>query len=326
MRDQTFDYMKGIGIITMIIGHSIVPLCIDRLIFAWHMPLFFIISGYFYKCVDGNTMFIKNWKGLLIPYLITSFLLVSIGYIKKDEGWNSISSALLSMYVASGSKGNPTVLANYFIGALWFLLALFWCRTLYNLILNKCKTEMACVGGVIVVSSLSIYFGNYILLPMNILQGAGAMIFFLIGHKINTYKLLNFGDSKIIFFFSVLFVFLSAYCGSLSLVRNYYSNFIINFPASILAFISLYKSSVYIVNKNYVFTTLICKIGKISILILCIHILELEFDPIPYYIVNYINIDLLRYIINPFCHVIIVCSIALLIERISIVRYIYNLR
>ena len=91
-------------------------------------------------------MFIKNWKGLLKPYLVTSFLLVFIGYAKKEEGWDSISSALLSMLVASGSKGNPTSLANYFIGALWFLLAMFWCRTFYNLIQCKCKSEMAWGG------------------------------------------------------------------------------------------------------------------------------------------------------------------------------------
>ena len=147
MRDQTFDYMKGIGILAMIIGHSIIPSIVDRVIFAWHMPMFFIISGYFYKNVDSKTMFIKNWKGLLKPYLVTSFLLVFIGYAKKEEGWDSISSALLSMLVASGSKGNPTSLANYFIGALWFLLAMFWCRTFYNLIQCKCKSEMAWGGG-----------------------------------------------------------------------------------------------------------------------------------------------------------------------------------
>ena len=161
MRNQTFDYMKGIGIIAMIIGHSIVPLYVDRFIFAWHMPLFFIISGYFYKRVDSKTMFIKNWKGLLMPYLITSFLLVLIGYMKKKEGWDSISSALLSMLVASGSKGNPTSLAYYFIGALWFLLAMFWCRTFYNYVQNKCKTEMAW-GGNSSVLSFNIFGELYI--------------------------------------------------------------------------------------------------------------------------------------------------------------------
>ena len=158
MRDQTFDYMKGIGIIAMIIGHSIVPLFVGRFIFAWHMPLFFIISGYFYKRVDNKTMFIKNWNGLLIPYIITSLLLVSIGYMKKQEGWDSISSAFLSMFVASGSKGNPTSLANYFIGALWFLLAMFWCRTFYNLIQCKCKSAMAWGGGNRSVLNFSIFW------------------------------------------------------------------------------------------------------------------------------------------------------------------------
>lgn len=147
MRDQTFDYMKGIGIIAMIIGHSIIPLVLDRFIFSWHMPLFFMISGYFYKKVDFKTMLLKNWNGLLRPYFVTSLLLVLIGYIKKEESWDSFSSAVLSIFIASGSKGNPTVLANYFIGALWFLLAMFWCRTLYNLLQNKCRSEMVLGGG-----------------------------------------------------------------------------------------------------------------------------------------------------------------------------------
>lgn len=161
---------------------------------------------------------------------------------------------------------------------------------------------------------------------MNILQGTGAMLYFLVGQKLNTNKLLNMVDSKMIIFLTVIFVSLSAYCGSLSLVRNYYSNFIINFPASILAFVSLYKCSVYAVNKNYAFTNFICKIGRISILILCIHIVELEFDPIPYYIVDYVNIDFSKYVINPFCHVVIACSMAMLLQRMPIIRDIYYLR
>ena len=161
---------------------------------------------------------------------------------------------------------------------------------------------------------------------MNILQGTGAMLYFMIGQKLNTNKLLNMVDSRMIYFLSVIFVFLSAYSGSLSLVRNYYSCFIINFPASVLAFISLYKFSVHIVYKNYDLTHVICKIGRISILILCIHIVELEFDPIPYYIVDYVNIDISKYVINPFCHIIIACSMALFLEKNQIVRKIYNLR
>lgn len=161
---------------------------------------------------------------------------------------------------------------------------------------------------------------------MNILQGVGAMLFFMVGHQINANKLLNIVNYKMVFFLTAIFVSISTYCGALSLVRNYYSHFIINFPASVLAFISLYKFSDYVVNKQCLFRNIVCKIGRITILILCIHIIELEFDPIPYYIVNHVNIDYLQFVINPICHIVIACSIALLLERCSIIRKIFNLR
>jgi fucose 4-O-acetylase-like acetyltransferase len=46
---------KAIGIMAVVIGHSNSP--IDNFIYLWHMPLFFFISGYFYK--DNYTFNIK---------------------------------------------------------------------------------------------------------------------------------------------------------------------------------------------------------------------------------------------------------------------------
>ena len=47
-RDIRFDWMRGIGILLMIVGHTIL---VDgfgyRFIYSFHMPLFFLISGYF---------------------------------------------------------------------------------------------------------------------------------------------------------------------------------------------------------------------------------------------------------------------------------------
>ena len=55
-RDVTLDYIKGIGIILMIIGHSDFAFLYDGLlrhfIYSFHMPLFFLCSGYLYKRRD----------------------------------------------------------------------------------------------------------------------------------------------------------------------------------------------------------------------------------------------------------------------------------
>lgn len=47
-RIDWIDTAKGIGIIAVIIGHFHVPDLTMRLIYSWHMPLFFIISGILY--------------------------------------------------------------------------------------------------------------------------------------------------------------------------------------------------------------------------------------------------------------------------------------
>lgn len=43
------DIAKGIGIILVILGHSGVNSEIKDFIYGFHMPLFFVISGYLYN-------------------------------------------------------------------------------------------------------------------------------------------------------------------------------------------------------------------------------------------------------------------------------------
>lgn len=44
------DIAKGIGILMVIVGHcGSLPSPITKAIFSVHMPLFFILSGYFYN-------------------------------------------------------------------------------------------------------------------------------------------------------------------------------------------------------------------------------------------------------------------------------------
>lgn len=48
-RDKTIDVLKGIGIILVVIGHSGCPNLLKDFIYSFHMPLFFIASGYFFN-------------------------------------------------------------------------------------------------------------------------------------------------------------------------------------------------------------------------------------------------------------------------------------
>ena len=82
-RAPLFDNAKGLGIILLVLGHLFIfgsaPF---RVIFAFHMPLFFIVSGIFLR---GNKL--KLLAQYLFPYLFFTILsLLIIGIPKVVMG------------------------------------------------------------------------------------------------------------------------------------------------------------------------------------------------------------------------------------------------
>ena len=64
---------KAIGIILMVAGHSGCPAIINRFLYLFHMPLFFVCSGYFFRDIRDTNSLTKYYKrktqGLYFPYL-----------------------------------------------------------------------------------------------------------------------------------------------------------------------------------------------------------------------------------------------------------------
>lgn len=95
-RDCSFDVLKGILILIVVLGHALQfqyqedcwhhPL-FDG-IYTFHMPLFVFVSGYFfYSCTRRNfhEMIVNKLKRLMLPWLIWSIVLVvAMCIIQKD--------------------------------------------------------------------------------------------------------------------------------------------------------------------------------------------------------------------------------------------------
>ena len=96
-------------------------------IYAFHMPLFFLISGYLHNNTKLEDLFQKLLKKLLVPFLF----FLAIGYL-----YFVISSRSLRVDVIYDSlKGiilGKSIIAN---DILWFLLAFFWVLTIGNLMI-----------------------------------------------------------------------------------------------------------------------------------------------------------------------------------------------
>ena len=109
-RDYLFDNYKALLIILVIIGHFIQP-CYDNnillytvkyVIYAFHMPAFIFISGYFSK---KNTSWQKSFQKVLMPYF--SFELIYYFYYNYCLGLNTDLNLAVPKF------------------SLWYLLALF---------------------------------------------------------------------------------------------------------------------------------------------------------------------------------------------------------
>lgn len=127
-RNIAIDITKAIAIILMILGHcqGINPL-FRNFIFSFHMPLFFILSGYFYKQRPLKCLFISGYSHLVKPYFITSFFVILLCFTAGK--YELTIQKIVGMIMSNGGTSKELIGSNLpFIGPIWFLLALFWCK------------------------------------------------------------------------------------------------------------------------------------------------------------------------------------------------------
>lgn len=87
-RLQYIDIAKGIAMICIILGH-LGNANINRIVFTFHVPIFFFITGCFTNKKRDLNDFIKNKaRTLLVPYIITSIVIIIIGTL-KGVWWNN---------------------------------------------------------------------------------------------------------------------------------------------------------------------------------------------------------------------------------------------
>ena len=102
---------------------------INRIVFTFHVPIFFLITGYFINSNSSIRNFVKNKvKTLIVPYIITSLVIIIIatlqGLLIGDVKEVFLEWLYAAIYGAGGDYTEPFYIKG--IGALWFLWATFW--------------------------------------------------------------------------------------------------------------------------------------------------------------------------------------------------------
>ena len=191
-RIPEIDIMKGIAILCVMIGHTTWRsewLAIS--IYSFHMPLFFIISGYFAKTYSehsGNSWtFIKqNARQLLVPFIVT--LVISCLYVLIQAihyGDMSMLTHKLASHILAWDTIWEGTLFDHHIAPIWFLLALFWGRILFYWLSRLGKWLIPLC---ILLSVAMILVHPYVPTPFGIGRGIEALMFIAAGWAYKQYR------------------------------------------------------------------------------------------------------------------------------------------
>lgn len=127
-RQEWVDIAKGLGIIAVVMGHS-GNAVITHYLSWFHMPLFFMLSGYFFKPIEPKVFL--SWcnniaKRLLVPYFSYGIVIVLIAF-----GSNQHISRLLEDLI-NLVYGGVVLQGPY--GVFWYITCLLLTQLLFGFI------------------------------------------------------------------------------------------------------------------------------------------------------------------------------------------------
>jgi len=142
-RVKWIDFSKVIGIWLVVLGHmGLANATIINIIYSFHMPLFFFISGYLVKPKSLKNTIKKNFIALIIPYVIYYVLTwiwwIFVSYLRHPELFNHehpvreiFIKPILGLLLGVGYNTDISTMINV---PLWFLISLFFVSILFSLL------------------------------------------------------------------------------------------------------------------------------------------------------------------------------------------------
>lgn len=276
-RIDYFDMAKGIGILAVLVGHMGL-IKANKFIYSFHMPLFFLISGYFLSDkLSVEEMARKKAKQLLIPYVFTCIciLILSIAtdlYHNCEVVYNFTLWAYASFYGSGAEYLEPFWIKA--IGAIWFLLAMFFAVLIVRYAIQT-KYAALLIGGAAYVGYATT---PIVWLPFSIQAGAMASFFVYIGYCAKKEKILEKKPSLIVLFAALLVWIFCIIDGELYMVSNTYKNGMLDIIGAVCATYVILILCKKFASVKWI-ATILTFYGKNTLIFLCFHLIELNMFP-----------------------------------------------
>ena len=238
-RAEWIDVCRGIGIWLVILGHCNPPF--NKYIYSFHMPLFFILSGYLFKkrnlSIHANKMVIRY----IVPYFVLCIINLIMQMI-KDGGHGFLKYAIGILY----SRGTTEWMPN--CSPLWFMTCITCALFIYNLILSVKNVK---IHFVLIVLCALISYNLYLLgvpkLPWNIDTALMSLVFLYCGTILKKYDKCFLKISPLLIVVFGMAGIISAYLNSETV--NFDNNCYGNLFLMIMSAVSISLCIIYFVRK-----------------------------------------------------------------------------
>ena len=284
------DIAKGIAILLVIIGHSvsggIYGSTIRGLIYSFHMPLFFIFSCFTYKmskdAADLKKKTKKAFMKLIGPAFIT-FAIIIVWQCFNDKSlfqnrdyW---MGKFYTLIFASGVMVRLNEMNVAGIGFSWFFFALFIGRTLFDFCHLIVKDDKKLLILSVLLGIAGILWGKIQWLPFSMDIAFAIQPFFYWGYFLKTCSIEKYTWKKT-FLWCIIWL-VTLYLAFPDYHAETYLNLAVRrytlFPVSYLTAIAgtMFISGIGLcIEKLKVLSTLLVSIGKNTLYLLCVHILD----------------------------------------------------
>lgn len=264
-RIPIFDALKGAAILLMIVNHvQLEGAWLGSLIGVFHMPLFFLVSGWLYKARSLKETIKNLSRKILLPYLVTCLVIFAIiGLTTGNIEWG------LSILWGNSKPLSRTITG---IGPLWFLTAYF-CTMLLANILFKIPSVLYRWIILIVLFSFSVILVDKtrILLPFGVTTAVGGAIFLFAGMELKEFPM--FFKNKRVLWLGITVWLICVIFGRCAMAWHIYKLNLLQVIGGIYGTYVCYLFIRQLKDSSYIFKAL-SFIGLNSLSILCIHSID----------------------------------------------------
>lgn len=260
------------------------------------MPALFVISGYGFRKSTLKKNAEKQFKAIMIPYIVTMFLTALLHLCTHFSLYHYLKGSLIETLRIFGGSFLGLPKTSYYWGVKifsngpnWFLLALFVGLLVFNLLLNYFEEKKLLIA-VVAVSTVGWLLSlPKFTIPWCIPQGLASVFYIYLGYMAKKSKLFIEGiDTKKKILYAIFIVVPSVVIRVMGymdgMADGVYPFGILTILLNGLFCLLIIYLFLQINRTNKIVTSSIRTLGRYSIYILCIHTIEMMGFPLYHFV------------------------------------------